>query len=140
MFNRFKISGVIVVVIATLFALGSVFASTPTLDYNPSRAKLLGYMLKESLPRNHYSHKTVDDALSEAAFELYLKSLDSQKRFLLKPDIVVLNPYRKRIDNELKSGNIRFPLITAEIIKDRLEETEKLVEKILSKDFDFSID
>ncbi|NIQ97102.1 MAG: tail-specific protease, partial [Desulfuromonadales bacterium] len=140
MSHRLKIVGFIVVTIATLFVLGSVFASTPTLDYNPSRAKLLGYMLKESLPRNHYSHKSVDDALSEAAFGLYLKTLDSQKRFLLKPDIVVLEPYRDRIDDELKSGRIRLPLVTTEIIRDRLEETRSLVEDILSRDFDFSID
>ncbi len=140
MFKRFRLPGLILVVIVTLLALGSVFASTPELDYNPSRAKLLGYMVKETLPRNHYSHKEIDDALSEAAFGLYLKSLDTQKRFLLKPDLVVLEPFRRQIDDELKSGNIRFPLVTTEIITDRIEATEALVERILSRDFDFTVD
>ena len=135
---RQKITGLLLVAIATLFALGYVHASTPTFQYNPDRAKLLGYMLKESLPRNHYSHKKIDDGLSEAAFDLYIKSLDSQKRFLLKPDTVILNPYRKLIDNELKSGQIRFPLVTTEIIADRLEATEKMIEELLGKDFDFN--
>lgn len=123
-----------------LVALGPVFASTPTLEYNPSRAKLLGYMLKESLPRNHYSHKKVNDELSEAAYELYLKSLDSQKRFLLKPDLVVLEPFRERIDEELKSGRIQLPLVTTEIIRDRIESIQEIVEDLLSRDFDFTVD
>ena len=138
MFYRSKIIGILLVIVATLLLLGSVFASTPDSDYSQNRSKLLGYMLKESLPRNHYSHKKIDDTLSEAAFSLYLKSLDSQKRFLLKPDVVVLDPYKKRIDNELISGRIEFPLVTTEIISDRLEETRKIVEKLLSRDFNFT--
>jgi carboxyl-terminal processing protease len=139
MLNRWKIIA-LGLVAATLLLLSSGFASTPAGTYDPSRAKLLGYMMKESLPRNHYSHKSINNELSEAAFGLYIKGLDSQKRFLLKPDLVVLEPYRKRIDDELKSGNIRFPLVTSEIIKDRLEATQKLVEELLDQDFDFSID
>jgi len=140
MLNRFKIVAVIVITAAGLMLLSSGFASTPTGDYDSSRAKLLGYMMKESLPRNHYSHKTIDNQLSEAAFDLYIKGLDTQKRFLLKPDVVILDPYRKQIDDELRTGEIRFPLVTSEIIIDRLEETQKLVEQLLSKDFDFTID
>jgi carboxyl-terminal processing protease len=126
MFARFKIIGLILAVVATLLVLTSVFASTQSPDYNSNRAKLLGYMMKESLPRNHYSHKAVDNELSEAAFGLYLKSLDSQKRFLLKPDLVILNPYRTRIDDELKSGNIRFPLVTFKIDETYETDSEKL--------------
>ena len=40
--------------------------------FNPSRAKLLSYMLRQQLSRHHYSHKEVDDALSVSAFDLYL--------------------------------------------------------------------
>ncbi|PLY03380.1 MAG: tail-specific protease [Desulfuromonas sp.] len=139
MLNQSKIFCTILLIILMVVFSGPISASTATQEYNPSRAKLLGYMLKESLPRHHYSHKKIDDKLSEDAFELYLKSLDSQKRFLLKPDTVILNPFRRQIDNELKSGNIRFPLVTTQIIKDRLEATEKIIEDLLSRDFDFTL-
>ncbi|PLX76955.1 MAG: tail-specific protease [Desulfuromonas sp.] len=128
----------VIAALLTTLLFGSGFASTATLKYNHDRARLLGYMIKESLPRNHYSHKEVADELSEAAFELYLKNLDSQKRFLLKPDLVVLNPYRQKIDDELKSGDIRFPLVTTEIIRDRIEATSKIVEDLLARYFDFT--
>ena len=117
--------------------IGSAPASSP--DYDPARAKLLGYMIKEGLPRHHYSHKGLDDALSTAAFDLYLEGLDFQKRFLLKADVNVLEAYRKRIDDELRSGQIRLPLVADTILKERLTATQGMVQKLLKSEFDFSL-
>ena len=120
-----------------LLLIGS--ASTASPDYDPSRAKLLGYMIKEGLPRHHYSHKGLDDALSSAAFDLFLEGLDFQKRFLLKADVTVLEVYRNRIDDELRSGQIRLPLIADTILKERLTATQAMVQRLLTHEFDFSI-
>ncbi len=128
----------ITLIAGLLFLLiGSAPASSP--DYDPARAKLLGYMIKEGLPRHHYSHKGLDDALSTAAFDLYLEGLDFQKRFLLKADVNVLEAYRKRIDDELRSGQIRLPLVADTILKARLTATQTMVQKLLNSEFDFSI-
>lgn len=115
-------------------------APPPSTDYDPARAKLLGYMIKEGLPRHHYSHKGLDNDLSMAAFDLYLEGLDFQKRFLLKADVNVLEVYRTRIDDELLSGQIRLPLVADTILKERLTATQKMVNRLLTRDFDFSIE
>ena len=120
-----------------LLLIGSAPVATP--DYNPARAKLLGYMIKEGLPRHHYSHKELNDDLSVAAFDLYLEGLDFQKRFLLKADVKVLEAYRTHIDEELRSGQIRLPQVANTIVKERLQATQTLVQKLLVNEFDFSL-
>jgi carboxyl-terminal processing protease len=122
-----------------LFVLLIGSAPVENSDYDPARAKLLGYMIKEGLPRHHYSHKELDDDLSIAAFDLYLEGLDYQKRFLLKADVNVLEAYRSHIDEELRSGQIRLPHVADTIVKERLHATQALVQKLLAGDFDFSL-
>ena len=72
--------------------------------FEANRAKILSYLLREQLVRNHYSHKTLDDELSVAAFDLYLKQLDGQKRFLLQGDVARLRTHAARIDDEMNRG------------------------------------
>ena len=50
--------------------------------FDTNRARLLGHMLQQQLSGKHYSQKPTDDALSQAAFDLYLKQLDFRKQFL----------------------------------------------------------
>jgi len=120
-----------------LLLVGSAPATHP--DFDPSRAKLLGYMIKEGLPRHHYSHKELNDELSSDAFDLYLEGLDFQKRFLLKADVKVLEAYRNHIDDELNSGQIRLPQVADTLLNERLIAVQALVQKLLADEFDLTI-
>ncbi len=51
------------------------------------RNRFIGYLLSKQLPALHFSDKVVNDELALAAFHLYIKQLDYQKRFLLKKDV-----------------------------------------------------
>jgi len=121
-----------------LFFLLVGSAPAPAPDFDPARAKLLGYMIKEGLPRHHYSQKELNDEISVAAFDLYLEGLDYQKRFLLKADVKVLEAYRHQIDEELRSGKIRLPKVAETLVNERLKAAQALVEKILNSEFDFT--
>ena len=105
-------------------------------NFNYNRARLLSYLLREQLPQHHYSHKPIDDTLSKAAFGLYLKQLDSQKRFLLKDDVKQLDDFADRIDDELKQGRIVLPSFAAELMGRRIADTEKIVKELLAGSFD----
>jgi len=107
-------------------------------DYESNRARLLGYMLNQHLTTQHFSHKKIDDNLSEDAFGLFLKQLDVQKRFLLKEDIQKLRKYIDRIDDELKTGKLELPVEGENILAKRASQVHIMVKDILSKDFDFS--
>ncbi|MHB8881799.1 MAG: carboxy terminal-processing peptidase [Thermodesulfovibrionales bacterium] len=105
-----------------------------------NRARIVAYILKTDLTRFHFTKKEVDDTLSRAAFGLYLKQLDPQKRYLLQEDVIQLQAFTDKIDDEMNSSNIRLPELAAGILTRRTAEAQELIRDILSKDFDFSLD
>ena len=132
------LSRIILLPVVLLLLVTVVPASAPEAGLDPARAKLLGYMLKEALPRYHYSQKPIDNTLSEAAYTLFLEGLDFQKRFLTKPDIAVLAGFRQRIDDELLTGQIQLPQVAETLLRERLTVTRQMVNALLAKDFDFT--
>ncbi len=113
----------------------SVFAFAEV-QFDEKKNRLIGYMLYKQLPAIHYSDKRLDNALSKAAFTLYLKQLDYQKRFLLQEDVNQLRKFRMEIDDDLQSGNITLPRIGYTILSDRLFAAERLAKKVMAKGFD----
>lgn len=122
---------------ACLFS-GVVFGAAGQGDYGANRAKLLSFLLKQQLTANHYSHKTIDDDFSRAAFNLYLKQLDGQKRFLLQKDVSQLKTYEVRIDDEINHGRIELPAVGAKLLNARVIQARGMVRELLAKDFDFN--
>jgi carboxyl-terminal processing protease len=100
------------------------------------RSKMIGYMLSKQLPGMHFSDKKMDDSLSRAAFDLYLKQLDFQKRFLLQEDVVVLTAYSQLIDDELLRGNLTLPQQGFDLLNIRIQQVEKMVDEILATEID----
>lgn len=97
---------------------------------------MIGFMLGKQLPAMHFSDKKMDDALSFAAFDLYLKQLDFQKRFLLQSDVAALAGYARQIDDELLRGKIMLPQQGFELLNIRIRQVEKMVEEILAAGVD----
>ena len=91
-----------------LFGAGHAQGLDQPAKYEANRAKLLSYLIRERLETNHFSHKIIDDTVSEAAFGLYLKQLDSQKTVLLQEDVEKLRKYSKLIDDEMNSGKLEL--------------------------------
>jgi carboxyl-terminal processing protease len=130
-------------IVALIFTLGTPpalsVAAQESGDFLAQRTKLLSYLLRQQLTGNHYSQKPIDDELSQASFDLYLKQLDFQKRFLLKQDIARLRAYAFRIDDEFNQGVITLPSVSADIMSRRIALVNTMVGEILTEDFDFSI-
>ena len=89
------------VLLLVLLATGTVFAKAKPLDYDAGRNRLIAYMLSHQLPAQHFGHKPLNDDLSLAAFDLYVRQLDPRKRFLLQKDVKELQAFAKHIDEEL---------------------------------------
>ena len=105
-------------------------------SFDTNRARLLGHMLQQQLSGKHYSQKPTDDALSEAAFDLYLKQLDFQKRFLLQSDVVELKKYRDAIDDSVRRGRLELPIAGRKILNNRVAQVEGMVDEILTEKVD----
>ena len=104
------------------------------------KEKLVLQLMYDALTSIHYQPKVVDDSLSSKVFDFYIKSLDSQKRFLHKGDIEELKAYRYQLDDELKSGSTDFLNKSIEISNARFDEAKARYKKILSTPFDFHTD
>ena len=103
-----------------------------------NRAKLLSYILVNDLGKYHFTRKKIDDELSKAAFRVYLKQLDPQKRYLIKEDVDKLNVFADKIDDEMKAGNIQLPVRASELMNQRIPLIRDMVRELLAHDFDFS--
>lgn len=131
------------VVISTALILCGVHvqASDSAADIDRKRNKLIGYMLSKHLPSVHFSEKEMDDELSRAAFDLYLKQLDFQKRFLVQYDVAKLSVYADTIDDNLTNGTIILPVVSYEIFTTQLNMVEEMVAALLADPIDLdSID
>jgi len=96
-------------------------------------------MLAKQLPTVHLSDKAMDDGLAQAAFTLYLNQLDSQKRFLLQKDVDQLKAFASYIDDNLVQGNNPLPDAGMDILGERIDQAEKMVEAILAAGIDFNV-
>ena len=100
------------------------------------RDRVIGQMIAGQLPVLHYSDKVMNDSLAMAAFGLYIKQLDYQKRFLLKKDVQQLRAFAPYIDDNLKNGTVTLPDAGYAILSQRIGEVQKMVDGILKKRLD----
>ncbi len=135
--QSFKNLKVRILVVVLLFGLVGLAQATTERGFDTNRARLLGHMLQQQLGRHHYSNKALDDQLSAAAYDLYLKQLDGQKRFLLKSDVEQLSVYKNHIDEAIRSGRLGLPQLGRKLLNRRIEQVKNLATEILAKEFDF---
>ncbi len=112
-------------------------AITDAFDQN--RNRLLSYVLRHQT-ESHFSGKEIDNELSKAAFHLYIKQLDYQKRLLLFAEVEQLAVFEDRIDDEILSGRVVLAPFTFRLLENSVARAEKAVEKIFAGPFDFSVD
>lgn len=136
--NLLKRFFVVSFLFSLLFGAGHAQGLDDPAKYEANRAKLLSFMIRGRLEANHFSHKIIDDTVSEAAFGLYLKQLDFQKTILLQEDVEKLRKYSKLIDDEMNSGKLELALTGAATLSARAAVVYEMVKEILSEDFDFS--
>lgn len=129
--NRPSFSSSLFFSIVLFFSFMDTGAANGLATADMGRNRMIGYMISKQLPGMHFSDKQMNDSLGRAAFDLYLKQLDFQKRFLLQQDIDVLTTYADFIDDELLRGNMTLPQKGFELLNIRIQEVEKMVAEIL---------
>ena len=125
-------------VVAVLFSLlipsqGFSLSNSDNENFDRKKNQALGYILSKQIPDFHYSELIMDDKRSEDAFDLYLKQLDFQKRFLLQTDADQLRAFSDDIDDELFEGRIVLPDAGYDILGDRINVVEDIVEKLMEE-------
>ena len=80
----------------------------------------------------------MNDEFSEKVFYDYLNQLDPLKRYFYQSDIKEFEPYKLQIDDQIKSYDLTFFNLTNERLLERIEESKKIYEQILSEPFDYT--
>ena len=107
-----------------------------TSDKDSLVIQLITYVLDQA----HYLDKEIDDNFSEKVFNTFLENLDPYKRYFYASDIEEFSEYKFSIDDAFKNPNFDFFDLVYERYKERMSESEKIFNKILSTHFDFSKD
>lgn len=104
------------------------------------KEKLIGNILKNTLETYHYRKLKIDDSLSTQAFDKFLEKVDYSKQFLTRSDVEELSKYRKKMDDEMVSGNVEIADAATAILKKRVAQIEAFRDEFFKAKFDFSKD
>ena len=132
--TRFKI---LLSVFAVILLTGS-FILYKSDDTPEGKNQILVKALMQGLNTGHYRPEKIDDAFSQKVFDLYLKRLDFNKKFLLASDVQNLRKFRTMLDDQLREGSLEFFDVSAELIDQRTKESKAFYKEILSQPFDFT--
>ena len=134
---RVALLSTILLLVGILVLPAPVYA-TDSDELDQNRARLLTYVLRRQV-ESHFSGKAIDDELSRAAFQLYVKQLDFQKRLLLAAEVEQLKVFEDRIDDEVQNGRVILAPLAARLLANSVVRAEKLAEQALEKPFNFNI-
>jgi len=88
----------------------------------------------------HYQPQTLDDKLSEAIFDRYLKLLDPEKFFFVQADIDALSEYRHSLDDALLTPDLQAPFTIFNLYQRRTGERFAFARSLLKTGFSFASD
>mgnify|MGYP000564573832 CR=1 FL=1 len=94
--------------------------------------------LQELVKTNHYQPKIINDSLSTHVFDLFLNTLDEDKRLLIKDDINTFESDRFSLDDYIKNGSCDFITKYAVILSKRIENSKKIISDLEKEKFDYS--
>ena len=130
----------IILFLLPLCLLSSTGWSKTADEFDANRARFLGHIVQQELSRNHYSQRPTDDNLSHAAFDLYLKQLDFQKRFLFLQDVAYLKSFQNQIDDAIRSGRLDLPETGQNLLNARIEEVQGMLDSLFKEPIDPKVD
>jgi carboxyl-terminal processing protease len=117
------------------------FSNTPTdttLQEKPvygKQAKVISLLLANY----HFQKLELNDSLSSAIFDGYLKALDNNRSFFLASDIASFEKYRNQIDNLTATENVSPAFAIYRVFRKRFQERMNFViTKLLDREFDFT--
>ena len=114
---------------------GDAVAVAPTAD-QANTSKLVYGLLSDS--RYAYRPRPLDDALSQDVFKRYLEALDGGKQFFTAADVARFGPYKAKMDDAIRSGDLAPAYEIFTVYKQRVGQRVTYARALLKQDFDFT--
>ncbi len=100
-------------------------------------------VIVDDLSNRHYNKLPLDNKMSMMLFDAYVDNLDPARAFFLQKDIDQLSSLRKKLDDQLKTGDVSGGYEIYDVYRKRvINRLEKVID-VLETDyesFDFDID
>jgi carboxyl-terminal processing protease len=112
----------------------------PSTETNKDKTVVTENVMSGLLQMGHFNPRAMDDKFSEDVYDLYLKRIDINKKFLLQSDINELKQMRNQIDDQLASDNFEFFIKSTALLNKRYAEVEGFYKDLLKEPFDFTKD
>lgn len=94
--------------------------------------------LQKKVKQNHYQPKTVDDSLSTKVFDLFLTSLDDDKRLFTKNDVSTFEQDRYALDDYINDNTCSFINKYAATLSKRIQNSKQIISALEDEVFDYS--
>lgn len=107
-------------------------------DPNPKKEAALMASVMQYLSGMHFQPKSIDDEFSKSLFHLYLKDIDSGKRFFNQTDIDKLKVYETQLDDQAQAGTFEFFNLSVTLMEQSLSKSQLWYQEILAEPLDFS--
>ncbi len=88
----------------------------------------------------HYRKFTLNDSLSTAMYDNYLKEIDPSKLYLMGTDVAYFEKYRNQLDDYLSTGRLEAPYEIYNTFRKRYKERSIFISELLNKPFDYTTD
>lgn len=128
---RTLVLGMAAVVATTLCA--RQLCSSDQVDQQTAR------LVAQMIPAFHLTRRPIDDTVSAALVDGYIKALDPQKLYFLQSDIDVFNRSRTTLDDALQTGNVDFAYQVFDIFRQRVTTQCEVAHKLIDADHDFTL-
>ena len=101
-----------------------VFAFIKPVDNVQKEAALMQSVLTD-LAYYHYQPATIDDEFSQKVYDLFMKRLDGNRRWLTQQDVAQLQAYQTQLDDDVKVGNYAFLDLAVTLQEQGINKTQE---------------
>lgn len=139
--RRKIVLGILITLLGTIsVSYGFGIRDTVELKSKPvygKEAKVISYVLDN----NHYRKLHLNDSLSSAILDRYVKELDNNRSYFIASDIKDFEKFRFAIDDLTRTENIEPAYEIYKVFRKRYKERmEYVMNNLIDQEFDYSID
>ena len=135
-----KLASLLSIALLVIFS-GCLSAQEDTEEFGKPREadRQVSRIVANLMQRDHLSSRPLDDAISERAFDQYVKTLDSMKIYFLQSDIEEFDGWRTEIDDKMKKGDYQFAFAVFNRFLERVDQRVETANKWIDAKHDFSV-
>jgi carboxyl-terminal processing protease len=130
----------IALILTTGFAIEQQASACDDLLVTNKDQKRVAKLIASIMADEHLSKLPLDDAMSQRAFDTFIKSLDPTKAYFLQSDIDEFAGRKQDLDDMLKRGDFSFAINVYKRFIERVDQRVKLAIELVDREYDFSID